>query len=410
MPETILIVDDEEPVRKTFRDWLTGSGLSVDVHAVPDAESALLFANSHAVDLAVLDWNLGTGSDGLRLLEDLAEFHPDIIAILVTGFAHQATPLEALRMGVRDYLDKNQDLTKETFLGAVRKQLDRIVPAKLHRQFTEGLRQFRESVEKILPLVQSATAMNDPVPLPDAIRHLFRFLIRTTGSTDGVLLGRHVTPDGAERFLAFSPDGKPLPPPTVPFNRSLAATVLSMNEPCAMTAADLGSLGAVDLQSFEKNRQSILAAPVPVAPGIHVVLELFDKPGGFTAADRKFVDAAADFSSELLRQAVSERQTQQVLIDAVEAALRASEQVTIALPSDRGDAAKTPLPASVLAQLRAGLDASANAVVDAKTSLELAEAVRELAVRHGPVAVRHCVRLVQGVRDLLDETSGTTNG
>ena len=33
-----------------------------------------------------------------------------IVAILVTGFAHQATPLDALRMGVRDYLDKNQDL------------------------------------------------------------------------------------------------------------------------------------------------------------------------------------------------------------------------------------------------------------------------------------------------------------
>jgi ActR/RegA family two-component response regulator len=408
MPESILIVDDEESVRKTFLDWLTSSGLSVAVHGVPDAESALKYANGHPVDLAVLDWNLGTGSDGLRLLEDLVEFHPDIVAILVTGFANLATPLEALRMGVRDYLDKNQDLSRETFLAAVRKQLERIRPAKQHRQFMEGLRQFRESVEKILPLVRSATAMNDPVPLPDAVRNLFGFLIRTTGAADGVFLGRAVTPDGKERFLAFGPDGKPLPPPTVPFSRSLAATVLSMNEPCTMSAGDLGSLGAVELQPFEKNRQSILAAPVPVASGMHVVIELFDKPGGFTAADRKLVDAAADFSTELLRQAVSERQTQRVLIDAVEAALKASEQVTVALPAGRDSAGQAPLPAAVMDQLRAGLDASANAVVDAKTSLELAEAVRELAVRHGPAAVRHCVRHVYDVRRLLDETSGTT--
>ena len=115
MPETILVVDDEQTVRETFLDWLRTSGLNVDVHGVPDAESALLFANSHPVDLAVLDWNLGTGSDGLRLLEDLVEFHPDIVAILVTGFANLATPLEALRMGVRDYLDKNQDLDRTTF-------------------------------------------------------------------------------------------------------------------------------------------------------------------------------------------------------------------------------------------------------------------------------------------------------
>src|SRR5437763_12571169 len=133
MPETILVVDDEEPVRKTFLDWLQRSGLNVEVHGVPDAESALLYANSHPVDLAVLDWNLGTGSDGLRLLEDLVEFHPDIVAILVTGYAHQATPLEALRKGVRDYLDKNQDLNRDTFVAAVKRQLDRITPAKRQR-------------------------------------------------------------------------------------------------------------------------------------------------------------------------------------------------------------------------------------------------------------------------------------
>lgn len=410
MPETILIVDDEEPVRRTFRDWLAGSGLNVEVHAVPDAESALLFANSHPVDLAVLDWNLGTGSDGLRLLEDLIEFHPDLVAILVTGYAQQATPLEALRMGVRDYLDKNQDLTKESFLASVRKQLDKIIPAKRHRQFNQGLLQFRQSVEQILPLVRSATALNDPLPLPDAVRSLFRFLIRSTGAADGVLIGRAVMPDGAERFVAFAPDGQPLPPPPVPFSRSVAATVLSMNEPCTMSAADLGALGPVELQPFERGRQNVLAAPVPVAPGIHVVLELFDKPGGFTPDDRKLVDASADFSTELLRAALAERQTQRLLIDAVGTALKASEQVTAALPAGQEDDPEPPLPQVVMDRLKAGLDETANAVVDADTSLALAEAVRELAVRHGPAAVRHCVRLVRGVKDLLDETSGHLDG
>ncbi|HJZ93308.1 MAG TPA: response regulator [Gemmataceae bacterium] len=405
MPESILIVDDEEPVRRTFRDWLAGSGLNVEVHAVPDAESALVFANRHAIDLAVLDWNLGSGSDGLRLLEDLVEFHPDLVAILVTGFAHQATPLDALRMGVRDYLDKNQDLNRETFLAAVRKQLERIIPAKRHRQFMQGLLQFRESVEKILPLVRSTATLNDPVPLSDAVRHLFRFLIRSTGSADGVLLARHAEPDGAERFVAFGPDGNQLPAPTIPFSRSLAATVLSMNEPCATTMAELKTLGPVELQPFEANRKNVLAAPVPVAAGTHVVIELFDKPGGFTADDRKLADAAADFSTELLRQALAERQTQRLLIDAVEAALRASESVSAVLPGATADP-EAPLPPAVMDRLRAGLGESANAVVDAETSLKLAEAVRELAVRHGPAAVRHCVRMVESVKAMLDETAG----
>jgi DNA-binding NtrC family response regulator len=118
--ETILIVDDEEPVRKTFREWLDGADLGCRVLSAADAESALVQANQQSIDLAILDWNLGAGNDGLQLLEDLALFNPDVVAIMITGFAHQATPLDAMRMGVRDYLDKNQDLDRSTFLRAAR--------------------------------------------------------------------------------------------------------------------------------------------------------------------------------------------------------------------------------------------------------------------------------------------------
>src|SRR6187549_2808055 len=176
MTDAVLIVDDEEPVRRTFEEWLRGSGLGVRVFAAADAEAALTIANQVPIDLAVLDWNLGSGSDGLQLLEDLVEFHPDIVAILVTGYAHQATPLDALRMGVRDYLDKNQDLNRDTFLMSVRKQLDRILPAKRQRDVNQRLAAFRAAVEKVLPLVQSTAALNDPVPLPRAVASLCRFL------------------------------------------------------------------------------------------------------------------------------------------------------------------------------------------------------------------------------------------
>src|SRR5438445_13628277 len=99
--ETILIVDDEEPVRRTFREWLTGAGLDCTILAAHDAESALQLANQHTIDLAILDWALGAGDDGLQLLQDLYEFNPDVVAIMVKGYANQATPLDAMGMGVR---------------------------------------------------------------------------------------------------------------------------------------------------------------------------------------------------------------------------------------------------------------------------------------------------------------------
>jgi ActR/RegA family two-component response regulator len=278
--ETILIVDDEESVRRTFREWLEHAGLDCRILMAADAETALVQANQHATDLAILDWNLGAGNDGLQLLEDLYLFNPDIVAIMITGFAHQATPLDAMRMGVRDYLDKNQDLDRETFLAAVRRQLERIRPVKRERRLHRSLVAFREAVEKVLPLVQAAAALNDPVPLPEAVRRLLGFLLRTTGAQEGILLVHSYDPERqpAELYRVYDAAGNPLTLDLVPFARSVASTVVSLQEPYAMSQLDqLGAAGAVELQPFERGHQSLLAAPMSVAPGVQVVLELFDK-------------------------------------------------------------------------------------------------------------------------------------
>jgi two-component system nitrogen regulation response regulator NtrX len=407
--ETILIVDDEEPVRKTFREWLDSAGLDCRILTAADAEKALLLANQHSTDLAILDWNLGAGHDGLRLLEDLYLFNPDVVAIMITGFAHQATPLDAMRMGVRDYLDKNQDLDRDTFLAAVFRQLERIRPAKRERRLHRNLVAFREAVEKVLPLVQSASALNDPVPLPDAIRSLIRFVLDSTGARDGVLLIRSYDPDRqpAENYRAYDAAGQALAVNLVPFARSVAGTVVSLQEPYAMNQLDRAAeSGSIDLQPFERGRQALLAAPMAVAPGIQAVLELFDKAGEFTRADQRLVAAAADFGTEMLRQALAERHTHQVLFDAVAAALGASESIAQSLQGNASRREEQPPPAAVLDQLRAGLRANSAAPLEAEETLRLAEAVRVLALRHGTAAVSHCTQLVESLRQLLDNVTG----
>ncbi|HEY7154784.1 MAG TPA: response regulator [Gemmataceae bacterium] len=409
--ETILIVDDEEAVRKTFQEWLEGANLGCRVLAARDAESALVQANQHTIDLAILDWNLGAGNDGLRLLEDLTLFNPDVVAIMITGFAHQATPLAAMRMGVRDYLDKNQDLDRTTFLRAVRRQLDRIRPARRAKRLHQGLIAFRSAVEKVLPLVQAAAALHDPLPLPAAVCNLFRFLLRTTGARDGVLLVRSYDAgrQPAEICRAYDTSGQLLDGPLTPFARSIAGSAASMQKPCLMERLDQSAgAGNLELQPFERGRRSLLAAPLSVASGLQAVLELFDKQGGggFAEADRQLAAAAADFGAEMLRQALAERQTHRVLFDAVEAALGASDRMTQSLDG-AAPRPEDPPPAAVLEQLREGLDAPSDSL-DAGATLRLAEAIRVLAVRHGPSAVNHCIRLVESLRQMLDEMTGET--
>ena len=56
--------------------------------------------------------------------------------------------------------------------------------------------------------------------------------------------------------------------------------------------------------------------------------------------------------------------------------------------------------------MRKGLDANPAAAVNADQTLQLAEAVRVLALRHGSAAVAHCIRLVEDLRTLLDTVTG----
>jgi two-component system nitrogen regulation response regulator NtrX len=408
LTDTILIVDDEESVRKTFREWLQAANLGCRVFSAADAESALVQANQANIDLAILDWNLGAGNDGLQLLEDLALFNPDVIAIMITGYAHQATPLAAMRMGVRDYLDKNQGLDRNAFLTAVRRQLERIRPAKRERQMHQGLVAFRAAVEKVLPLVQAVTALNDPVPLTAAVQNLFQFLLRTTGAKDGVLVvrGYESNRQPPEVYRAYGLNGQVLDVALAPFARSLAGSIVTRQEPCILQQPQASA--TMELQPFEQNRQALLAAPLNVSSNVQAVLELFDKPGdGFTEADRRLVAAAADFGVEMLRQALAERQTQQVLFDAVAAALAAGDAMTDSMRPPEAARPDEPSPAAVLETLREGLSGNRDAAIDADETVRLAEAVRVLAVRHGPAAVRHCVRLVESLRTLLDDVTST---
>jgi ActR/RegA family two-component response regulator len=431
--EIVLIVDDEEPVRKTFHEWLDGAQLGCQILTAADAEAALVQANRHTIDLAILDWNLGAGNDGLQLLEDLYLFNHDVVAIMITGFAHQATPLDAMRMGVRDYLDKNQDLDRDTFLAAVRRQLERIRPAKRERRLHRSLVAFREAVDKVLPLVQAAAALNDPAPLPEAIRSVFHFLLLTTRARDGVLIVRSYDPDRqpAEVYKVYDVNGAPLEVALVPFAHSLAASVVSLQEPHCMnhlgaTATGESATGTFALQPFERGRQCLLAAPVQVAPGFQVVLELFDKrrqrlsppsaspsdwpelvdAAGFTGEDLLLVGAAAEFVGDVMRRALSERQMHQLLLDAVAAALGASESVARSLRGTSAERQEQPPPPAVLDRLREGLNATPGTVVGAEQSVRLAEAIRVLALRHGPSAVDHCIRLVEDLRELLDTVTG----
>jgi hypothetical protein len=175
---------------------------------------------------------------------------------------------------------------------------------------------------------------------------------------------------------------------------------------------DLGRVdgAAVELQPFERGRRAVLAVPLPVAPHLQAVIELFDKQtggAGFSAEDQRLLQSAAVFGTDLLRQALASRQTHHLLLEAVEAALGASDSVSKTLTTAPAPREQQPPPAQVLDQMRQALTSTGTTPVDPDDSLRLAEAIRVLALSHGRPAVQYCTRLVESLRELLDQVVGS---
>jgi hypothetical protein len=182
-----------------------------------------------------------------------------------------------------------------------------------------------------------------------------------------------------------------------PFARSVAGSAASLGQPSVMNDLHASNAGAVELQTFERSHRNLLAVPMTVASGTQVVIELFDKAAGFNADDQHIARSAANLGGELMRQALGQRMTHELLFDAVAAAMKASDQMTASL------AGAAQPPPQVFEQLRTCLQPKR----EDEPCLRLAEAIRSLGARHGEPALEHCLKLVVEVQTLLDRaTSG----
>jgi DNA-binding NtrC family response regulator len=106
MPETrerILVVEDEETLRKNLVRYLEREGYRVE--SFGSAEEALAGLGPDPFDLAILDLRL-PGKDGLSLASDLSAAQPDLVTVLMTAYGTVEAAVDALRVGVHDFILK----------------------------------------------------------------------------------------------------------------------------------------------------------------------------------------------------------------------------------------------------------------------------------------------------------------
>jgi len=164
----LLIVDDELSVRDSLAKWFHEEGY--DVGTAECASDALTRLAEHSWDAALLDIKM-RGTDGIELLGRIRELDPNLVVIMMTGYASVETAVAALKNGAYDYVTKPLDPDEIAHL--VKKAIS-------HKRTEQENLRLRETVAEVArpeEIVGQSAAMN----------RVFE-AIETVGPTDATVL------------------------------------------------------------------------------------------------------------------------------------------------------------------------------------------------------------------------------
>jgi signal transduction histidine kinase len=153
---TIFIVDDSEVDRFTYRRYLESApNFNWQIVDCESAEEALDLCNRDCPDVILLDYLL-PATTGLELLQQLTKRLGTLpVIIMLTGQGNEAVAVEAMKLGVQDYLIKG-DLTAQTLVNTVTNALtERKLQAQIDRQ-----KQQRELLAKISLQISNALELS----------------------------------------------------------------------------------------------------------------------------------------------------------------------------------------------------------------------------------------------------------
>jgi CheY-like chemotaxis protein len=104
----VLVVDDNQYMRKVVRTLLVNCGVK-DIYEATDGIAALDSIRTVAPDVVILDWEMPllSGPELVRIVRSPGVFPmPDVPIIMLTGHGERWRVVEAVRLGVNEYLTK----------------------------------------------------------------------------------------------------------------------------------------------------------------------------------------------------------------------------------------------------------------------------------------------------------------
>lgn len=157
----ILIVDDEDAIRRTLKDILTFEKFKVE--EARDGMEGLAKIKKNSYDVVLMDIKM-PNMDGMDALERLQEIQPDLPVIMISGHANIDNAVEAVKKGAFDFIQKPPDLNR--LLITVRHALDignlvnktrdlerKVNSANIHDMIgkSDALKHVRQMIDRVAP-------------------------------------------------------------------------------------------------------------------------------------------------------------------------------------------------------------------------------------------------------------------
>ena len=143
----ILIIEDEEQIRRVLLRVLSDEDINFDVKEAVDGKEGLSFIKKENFDLILCDIKMPK-MDGIEVLQEAKKIKFSSPFIMLTGHGNIDTAVEAMKLGAYDFISKPPDLNR--LLTAVRHALEnktlRIENKKLKRKVAKKYQIIGESI------------------------------------------------------------------------------------------------------------------------------------------------------------------------------------------------------------------------------------------------------------------------
>jgi two-component system nitrogen regulation response regulator NtrX len=141
MATTVLVVDDEESILRLLAEILRDEGFRPVTAS--DADEALAAIQRDPPDLLLLDIAM-PGRDGLELLAEVRDSHPQLPVVMMSGHGTVETAVRATKLGAYDFLEK--PLSYDKLLLCVRHVLESARLARENEALRDELRRAHQIV------------------------------------------------------------------------------------------------------------------------------------------------------------------------------------------------------------------------------------------------------------------------